>query len=69
MGVMTESSRPVALVVDDEAALRMILAESLRDVGFQVYEAPNGDAALALTEVHPEIDLMVTDIRMTGIRK
>ncbi len=61
------ASQPVALVVDDEAALLMILAEALRDAGFRVYEAPNGDAALQLTAEHPEIALMVSDIRMPGM--
>lgn len=58
---------PAALVVDDEAALLMLLAETLRDAGFQVYEAVSGEAALKLTEAHPDIALMVSDIRMPGM--
>lgn len=34
-----------ALVVDDSRAVRMIISKTLRDLGYQVLEAPNGREA------------------------
>lgn len=55
--------RPRVLVVDDEAAIRMICAENLRLDGYTVIEASNGQEALELAlEAAP--DLMLIDISM-----
>jgi two-component system chemotaxis response regulator CheY len=39
-----------ALVVDDSKAVRMILAKTLKELGYEVREAANGKEALALIE-------------------
>jgi PAS domain S-box-containing protein len=52
------------LVVEDEALVRLVAVESLRDMGHTVHEAENGAAALELLERTPGIRLMVTDIAM-----
>jgi two-component system chemotaxis response regulator CheY len=39
-----------ALVVDDSKAVRMILAKTLRELGYEVREAGNGKEALELIE-------------------
>jgi two-component system, chemotaxis family, chemotaxis protein CheY len=39
-----------ALVVDDSRAVRMILANTLKELGFEVCEAANGQEALKLIE-------------------
>jgi len=54
------------LVVDDEPGLRMTLAANLELEGYEVTEAPSGEAALALTS-EQSFDLVMTDIRMPGI--
>ncbi len=56
-----------ALIVEDEAILLMLVAETFRDAGYQVYEAGNGIAAVEILETHPEIDIMISDIRMPGM--
>ena len=58
--------RGVVLVVDDEVLIRMVFADSLRDAGFTVMEAANGDEALRLLNAQIHIDAMITDVRMPG---
>jgi len=51
------------LIVDDEANIRRMLGALLRAEGFEVAEAPNGNAALlAVDELHP--DLIFMDLMM-----
>ena len=54
------------LVVDDEQIQRAILAEVLRDEGYLVVEAADGEAALQRVN-GGGIDLILTDVRMPGI--
>src|SRR5688500_18524571 len=60
----TEHKRvATVLLVDDEAALRHVLKRALLRAGFDVLEANNGRAALALAaETLP--DIVVTDLTM-----
>ncbi len=57
---------PVVLVVEDEAIIRMILAEELEDAGFAVVEADGADAAVAAFAGRSDIGVVVTDVRMPG---
>ena len=60
-------SLPSLLVVEDEALLLMLVAESLRDSGFTVHEAGEAQSALSILQTHPDIGMMLTDIRMPGM--
>ncbi|MFC3607667.1 PAS domain-containing protein [Stutzerimonas tarimensis] len=55
------------LVVEDEAAVRMLVVEVLRELGYEVLEAVDGDSALALLQGNRRIDLMVSDVGLPGI--
>jgi signal transduction histidine kinase/FixJ family two-component response regulator/purine-cytosine permease-like protein len=58
--------RRTICVVDDDPVLRGLLSDMLQPLGFRIYEAPNGNACLALvTEVSP--DLFLLDIAMPGM--
>jgi signal transduction histidine kinase len=59
-------SKPKLLVVDDEDSFRMLMAMALRDEGFDVVEAVNGDEALARVKER-SFDLALLDIRMPGV--
>jgi DNA-binding NtrC family response regulator len=59
-------ARPHVLFVDDEEALRTLMAERLRERGFEVAEAQNGERALDLLEQFA-FDVVITDLRMPGI--
>jgi two-component system, response regulator PdtaR len=63
---MSIDGKPVILFVEDEELLRDVIAEELRDAGFEVIEAGEAEAALQALVVAPNIDLLFTDIRMPG---
>lgn len=54
------------LVVDDEPAIRELLAEYLRGRGFEVSMAADGERATARIAADPP-DLMLTDLKLPGI--
>jgi DNA-binding NtrC family response regulator len=60
-------SKAKVLVVEDEPMLLLVVAETLREAGYQVLEAGNGDAALALLRSNPDVGLLVSDVRMPGM--
>ena len=59
-------NRPVVLIVEDEALLRMNAAEMIADAGFEVAEAANADEAIAILEARPNIHVVFTDVQMPG---
>ena len=54
------------LVVDDEAIILIGICDELTDLGFTVYEACNARAAIDQLLLHPEIQILFTDIDMPG---
>ena len=59
-----------SLVIDDSRAMRLILGRMLRDLGFDVAEAGDGQQALALRDegLSPELVLVDWNMpQMTGI--
>jgi signal transduction histidine kinase/ActR/RegA family two-component response regulator len=53
------------LLVEDEAPLRVLAAESLKHLGYTVLQAGNGLEALAVADQHTgKIDIVVTDLVM-----
>lgn len=55
------------LVVEDEAPVREITVLMLRDLGYRVLEAEDGDAAFDVFAKHvQEIDLLLTDVVLRG---
>ena len=55
-----------AMVVEDEALVRSMLAEVLTEEGWDVIEAECGDEAVLLLDQAPMPDLLVTDVHMPG---
>jgi signal transduction histidine kinase/ActR/RegA family two-component response regulator len=60
------------LVVDDEPAVRRLLARILRSRGYDVFETEDGHSALAfMSSTNRQMDLVVTDVvmsSMSGVR-
>lgn len=50
------------LVVDDEPLVRMVAVEILEEHGYTVLEADDGPSAIKVLQVHPDIDLLLTDV-------
>jgi CheY-like chemotaxis protein len=58
------------LVVEDDPALRALMARTLSTKGYRALEASDGIEALELLAADPDIELVVTDIvmpRMNGV--
>ena len=54
------------LVVDDEAALRMLMADALVEAGYDVAGATNGAEALSVLRSAARLDLLITDVGLSG---
>ena len=54
------------LVVEDEALIRMDIADQLERDGFFVFEASNADQAIVVLNAEPSVRIMFTDIDMPG---
>ncbi|MGJ5632800.1 response regulator [Nostoc sp. CALU 1950] len=57
-------SPKVVLVVDDAISLRQTLSLTLQKAGYQVIQAQNGVEALEKLQLHPEIQVVVSDLEM-----
>ncbi|MBW4487274.1 MAG: response regulator [Trichocoleus desertorum ATA4-8-CV12] len=53
------SDSPLVLLIDDDRSMRFLLAQAIKQEGYQVVEAKDGEEGLALyQQVHPDIILM-----------
>jgi CheY-like chemotaxis protein len=58
--------RPVVLIVEDEALLRMDAVDMIAAAGFEAVAAANADQAIDILEARPDIAVVFTDIQMPG---
>jgi CheY-like chemotaxis protein len=56
----------VVLVIEDEVLLRDLIASCLRDAGYVVVETDSGEDAIALSKSPMSIDIVFTDINLSG---
>lgn len=52
------------LIAEDERPVRMLLRVVLEAAGARVIEAEHGAVALRLLDLHPEVDVLCTDVNM-----
>ncbi|WP_375195741.1 CHASE3 domain-containing protein [Sphingobium sp.] len=57
----------IILVVEDEERVRHMSVDSLRELGYTIVQASDGEQALAMLAIQPRIDMLFTDIVMPGI--
>ncbi len=64
----SEPGGQTILIVEDEAMIRSNVRECLQQLGYQVVEAGNGEAALEVCEqLQGKIDLVLSDLVMPGM--
>ncbi|KQS58176.1 response regulator receiver protein [Methylobacterium sp. Leaf361] len=59
-------SRPIAVLAEDEAIIRMAAADMLDALGFEVLEAEHAQDALQHLEANGGAALLYTDVNMPG---
>ncbi|NWK97781.1 histidine kinase [Sphingobium lactosutens] len=57
----------IILLVEDEERVRHMSVDSLRELGYTVVQATDGEQALEMLTIQPRIDMLFTDIVMPGI--
>jgi two-component system cell cycle sensor histidine kinase/response regulator CckA len=55
------------LIVEDEDAVRLFGARALRNKGYKVLEARDGEGALDILRHEPRVDVLVSDVVMPGM--
>src|SRR5688572_32195994 len=66
IGTLQTPATPHLLFVDDEPALRSLMAERLSERGYEVVEADSGERAVELLDRFA-FDVVITDLRLPGI--
>lgn len=65
---ITESNRPLILLVDDDPVVRLTLARALTDQGYEVRTAADGQAALTILDGLKTLPaIAITDLEMAGV--
>ncbi|HEY0206776.1 MAG TPA: response regulator, partial [Acetobacteraceae bacterium] len=54
------------LLVEDDELVRCVMVELLKEEGFEVYEAHDGDLAALFINNQPAFDVLLTDVNMPG---
>jgi len=57
---------PSILVAEDDALVRRVVVDYLRDCGFPVIEAGTADEAIGLLETSERVDIVFSDVQMPG---
>ncbi|MGI4945650.1 MAG: ATP-binding protein [Janthinobacterium lividum] len=63
---MAGRTKGTVLVVDDEPAVRMLVGDVLRDMGYDVTEAVDGLEGLRILQSKQHFDLLVSDVGLPG---
>lgn len=57
----------VVLVVEDDSAVRLLIVDVLKELGYRTIEAEDGEHALPIIESAQRIDAVVSDVGLPGI--
>jgi CheY-like chemotaxis protein len=63
---MAHASKPIVLVVEDSAILRLMAVDIVEQVGFEAIEAGDADEAVRILESRNDVRIVFTDIDMPG---
>ena len=60
-------SGETVLLVEDDSAVRLIISDLLRDLGYACIEASDGQGALPMLTSNTPLDLLITDVGLPGL--
>ncbi|HWU64095.1 MAG TPA: response regulator [Ensifer sp.] len=60
------NGKPVVLIVEDSAIIRIGAVELVLAAGYEALEASDADEAIRILEMRNDIDLVFTDVQMPG---
>jgi len=60
------SSRPAALIVEDQPFIGLVASGILSESGFDIFHADNADDAVSMLGKHPEIEVVVAEAQLSG---
>jgi two-component system cell cycle sensor histidine kinase/response regulator CckA len=63
----TPKSAATILLVDDDPFMLRLMDLILRDAGYQIIQARNGEEALTAIREQPQVDLVISDVVMPGM--
>jgi CheY-like chemotaxis protein len=58
--------KPLVLIVEDEALVRLVAASMLQDAGFDTLEADTAEDALQVLEEHEDVCVLFSDVQLPG---
>lgn len=61
-----KNGKPVVLIVEDSAMIRMSAVDLVVSAGYEALEAGDADEAIRILEMRDDIDLVFTDVQMPG---
>lgn len=64
---MSAPTPQTILIIDDDAAMRMILSLTLKGFGYLTLVAADGEEALQVTRNQPQIRMIILDVVMAGV--
>ncbi|HWH86221.1 MAG TPA: PAS domain-containing protein [Pseudomonas sp.] len=65
--IAASASGETAIVVEDDPAVRMLVLDLLKELGYNTFEAENAKTALPLLESAQRVDLLITDVGLPGM--
>ena len=60
------AKKPTILVIDDEEEIRFLLSRRFAREGYSIYTAANGLHARQVLSSHPQIQIVISDLKMPG---
>jgi PAS domain S-box-containing protein len=54
------------LIIDDDPTVRLLMVDTLQEAGYRVLEAAEGPGGLKILQSETRIDLLLTDVGLTG---
>ncbi len=64
---MATGAGETVLVIEDDSAVRLIISDVLRELGYACIEASDGQAALPMLSSNTPLDLLITDVGLPGL--